>query len=72
MHRETLAKLPVELVDRLDRLAGESNVPRSALIRSAVERCISESTDGDIDRKIIAGYTAQPQSDTWAMDPFGR
>jgi predicted transcriptional regulator len=65
MQREILVKLPVELVDRLDRRARECGAPRSALIRAAVEQLVAHTAGEDIDSQIDAGSPRQPQDDTW-------
>ncbi len=70
MRRETLVQLSDELVDLLDRRAGELGTSRSALIREAVERFLADAIEEDIDRQIIAGYTRHPQDDIWGDEPL--
>lgn len=70
MRRETLVQLSDELVDLLDRRAGELGTSRSALIREAVERFLADAIEEDIDRQIIEGYTRRPQEDIWGDEPL--
>ena len=70
MRRETLVQLSDELVDLLDRRARELGTSRSALIRRAVERFLSDAVREDIDRRIIEGYTRYPQEEVWGDEPL--
>lgn len=54
------AVLPFAVVAALDELAGKSGVTRSAMLRSIIDRGLTEAMAGDPD--LLARYAASPPS----------
>ncbi len=71
---QTLVQLTDELVMHLDRKAKEIGTSRSELVRRAIEAYLHDEIEAEIDRQIIASYTAVPDTpmtegelrDAWA------
>lgn len=63
---QTLVQLTDRLLAALDQYAARVGRNRSEVIRSAIERYLTESLEDDIDRAIIEGYKNAPQQ----QDPF--
>ncbi|MGH2734465.1 MAG: ribbon-helix-helix domain-containing protein [Actinomycetota bacterium] len=64
---QTLVQLTDELVAALDQHAALAGRSRSDLIRTAVERYLSEGMNAEVDRAIVEGYSRIPQGpDPWA------
>ncbi len=60
---QTLVQLNDKLLALLDEEASRQQRSRSALIREAIERYLSNSFEAEIDRRIVEGYTRVPQQD---------
>jgi predicted transcriptional regulator len=64
--QQTLVQLTDELLALLDERASRTGRSRSALIREAIERYLSEDREAAIDAAIVAGYRRFPQEpDPW-------
>lgn len=61
---QTLVQLTEDLVQRLDRRAAARGVSRSALIRELLESALAEDRRAELSRRIIEGYTRQPQHES--------
>lgn len=63
-----LVQLSDELLDDLDRLSEEKGSSRSALVRDAVERYITQESAAAKDRLLRDGYARVPdtEADAWA------
>jgi metal-responsive CopG/Arc/MetJ family transcriptional regulator len=65
--RQTLVQLSDELLALLDERAARTGRSRSDLIRSAIERELTDDREAAIDAAIVEGYTRIPQEpDPWA------
>lgn len=62
-----MVQLTDELVQLLDREAVRAGVSRSAVIREAVVRYLTDSREADITGQIVDGYRRQPATtpDEW-------
>lgn len=69
---QTLVQLSDELLALLDERAGRAGRSRSALIREAIERYLSEDREAAIDSAIVAGYTRIPEEDDPWVELAGR
>lgn len=67
---QTMVQLSDELLLLLDEEAARRGSSRSALIRTAIERFLSEEAEASVTRRIVEGYRRMPQSqpDSWG-DP---
>ena len=66
---QTLVQLTEELLARLDERAARESRSRSSLIRTAIERYLENELAAEVDRRIVEGYTLNPQTaaeDDWA------
>lgn len=69
---QTLVQLTDELLAEVDALAARQGRNRSELIRDALSRYLSDDPDAEIDRRIVAAYTRQPQTpDELALAELG-
>ena len=65
--RRVLVQLDDSLLALLDERAARLRVPRSHLIREAVERYVAGDRDAEADRASVEAYTRVPQEiDPWA------
>ena len=58
--KQVLVQLTEELVSKLDELAGQTGLSRSAMVRDAVERYVVKESEAEKDRRLIEGYTKYP------------
>lgn len=67
---QTLVQLTDTLIAALDQRAAQRGVSRSQVIREAVEAHLDADHQGEVSRRIMAGYERVPQSepDAWG-DP---
>ncbi len=69
--RQTLVQLSDELLAVLDQRAAKRGVSRSAIVREAVERYLTEDHEAEISRRIVEGYQRVPDTgdlDGWAEE----
>jgi Arc/MetJ-type ribon-helix-helix transcriptional regulator len=66
--KQTLVQLSDDLLTRLDRLTARAGRSRSEVIRDAVEAYLAADREAEIDRQIVAAYSARPQEDVWGPD----
>ena len=59
---QTLVQLSDELLAQLDARAAREGRNRSDLIREALARYLAADREAEIDRRIVDGYTRQPQT----------
>jgi len=69
---QTLVQLSDTLVSTLDEHAARLHRTRSDLIREALERYLADSSEAEIDRRIVAGYRRRPSKDIWGEGPAQR
>lgn len=64
---QTMVQLSEDLLAALDAEAQHRGVSRSALIREAIQEHLHESTEREVTRRIVAGYTRVPPAspDEW-------
>ncbi len=62
MRTQTLVQLNNRLLAALDQYAARAGRSRSDVIRSAIEQYLKDTVEDDIDRAIVAGYKAKPQT----------
>lgn len=55
------------LLERLDSLGALTGRSRSSIVRDAVERYVTQESDAEKDRRLIAGYTAVPDDAEFVM-----
>jgi metal-responsive CopG/Arc/MetJ family transcriptional regulator len=63
--RQTLVQLSDALLEELDRHRGREGRSRSEVIREAVERYLEADREAEVDRRIVAAYTREPQREAW-------
>ena len=63
--RQTLVQLSDALLEQLDRHRRRDGRSRSEVIREAVERYLEADREAEVDRRIVAAYTREPQLETW-------
>lgn len=65
--KETLVQLTDELLRALDSEAARQGKSRSAVVREAVTKYLAESSEAEISRQIVDGYTRIPPGtpDEW-------
>ncbi|HEX9711014.1 MAG TPA: ribbon-helix-helix protein, CopG family [Actinomycetota bacterium] len=68
--KAVLVQLSDELLERLDRLSREKGDSRSALVRDAVERYITQESQAVKDGRLREGYVRvpDPAPDAWVQD----
>lgn len=66
---QTLVQLTDELVERLDARASSQGISRSRAIRELLETALAEDRRAETSRRMIEGYTRDPQSD--GQDAWG-
>jgi metal-responsive CopG/Arc/MetJ family transcriptional regulator len=59
--REVLVQLDDELVEALDRLAGEEGTNRSELLRRGARATLEAARLARADRDLVAAYRREPQ-----------
>lgn len=62
--------LPAPLLSRIDRLAKKANLSRSAFVRGAVERTLSEPAEAEILRKAHLIYAEIGEEDRGLAETF--
>lgn len=67
MTRQTMVQLTDDLVARLDEVAAQQHLSRSAVVRSAVEAHLQRVEQDTVGRRIVEGYTRIPPAspDEW-------
>jgi metal-responsive CopG/Arc/MetJ family transcriptional regulator len=70
--RQTLVQLSDALLEQLDRHRSREGRSRSEVIREAVERYLEADREAEIDRRIVAAYTREPQLETWGESAVER
>jgi Arc/MetJ-type ribon-helix-helix transcriptional regulator len=65
---QTLVQLSDELLAHLDARVARDGRSRSELIREAVASYLADDLDAEIDRRIVASYSRQPQEDLLGAD----
>jgi metal-responsive CopG/Arc/MetJ family transcriptional regulator len=63
--RQTLVQLSDTLLEDLDRHRRREGRSRSEVIREAVERYLAADREAEVDRRIVAAYTREPQGEAW-------
>lgn len=59
---QTMVQLSDELLAVLDEAASRRGTSRSALIRSAIERFLTDDAEAVVTRQIVEGYRRTPQA----------
>jgi metal-responsive CopG/Arc/MetJ family transcriptional regulator len=70
--RQTLVQLSDALLEQLDRHRRRQGRSRSEVIREAVERYLEADREAEVDRRIVAAYTREPQLETWGESAVER
>jgi metal-responsive CopG/Arc/MetJ family transcriptional regulator len=70
--RQTLVQLSDALLEQLDRHRRRDGRSRSEVIREAVERYLEADREAEVDRRIVAAYTREPQLETWGESAVER
>ena len=70
--RQTLVQLSDALLEQLDRHRSREGRSRSEVIREAVERYLEADREAEVDRRIVAAYTREPQLETWGESAVER
>jgi metal-responsive CopG/Arc/MetJ family transcriptional regulator len=65
---QTLVQLSDELLAELDARAAREGRSRSDMIREAIADYLTGDRQGEIDRRIVEGYTRHPQEDLLGAD----
>jgi Arc/MetJ-type ribon-helix-helix transcriptional regulator len=60
---QTLVQLSDELLAELDARAARQGRSRSELIREALTDYLAGDREAELDRRLVEGYTRQPQED---------
>ncbi len=68
--KKVIVEFPVHLLEKTEQLASRLSTDRSKLIRTAVERFVSESERQRIDRQLAEGYTANAAFDQRICEEF--
>ncbi len=66
-----MVQLTDELLELLDQRAATAGVSRSQLIRQAIEAYLAADREGQIEQRIIEGYTRMPQGGEYDVDEWG-
>jgi plasmid stability protein len=60
---QTLVQLNDDLIELLDARAASRGISRSRLIRDLLEAALADDRRAEISRRMIEGYSRDPQSD---------
>lgn len=63
--RQTLVQFSDTLLEQLDRHRTREGRSRSEVIRAAVEQYLEADREAEIDRRLVAAYSREPQRDLW-------
>jgi metal-responsive CopG/Arc/MetJ family transcriptional regulator len=62
-NRKVIVEFPVPLLKRMDQAAAELAMPRSRIIRAAVEHYLAQAARTSLEQQLAEGYAASAEND---------